>query len=78
MSQRLDILRWMARGHSITPLQAFDQFNCLTLSQRVTELRCRGWDVKSKMVRIGSKRVAQYSLDVAAAKLARVAKRISS
>lgn len=61
-SQRLEVLRTLAKGETLTPLQAFTRFNCLTLSQRVTELRDQGWPVKSKLVRVGAKLVAQYSL----------------
>ncbi len=62
MSQRLDVLRTLAKGETLTPLQAFTRFGSLTLSQRVTELRNQGWPMQSRMIRVGSKRVAQYSL----------------
>lgn len=62
MSQRLEILRFLAQGKRITPLVAFRKFNCLTLSQRIAELRREGWPVHAEMVETHGKRVAEYSL----------------
>jgi len=62
VSQRLEIQRHLAKGHTITPMQAFLKFGCLALSQRCTELRRDGWPVKTRMVNVNGKRVAQYSM----------------
>lgn len=62
MSQRLEIQRYLAKGLSITPLQALEKFGCLTLSQRCTELRNEGWPIKTTMVQVGGKRVASYTM----------------
>ena len=62
-SQRLAILRHLAKGHTLTTMQAFTKFACTTLSQRCTELRNQGWKIVSRMVKVGNKRVASYSLD---------------
>jgi len=61
MSQRIEILRHLAKGNTLTPMQAFHRFGCLTLSQRVTELKRAGWPIESKLVKVGEKRVARYS-----------------
>jgi hypothetical protein len=62
MSQRLEIQRHLAKGHSITPMQAYTRFGCLTLSQRIREIRARGFNVRSELVQVGEKRVARYSI----------------
>lgn len=62
-SQKLCIQRHLAQGKSITPLLALRKFGCLSLSQRIGELKREKWPIKSEMVRIGSKRVARYSID---------------
>lgn len=60
MSQKLEIQRALAKGDKLTPLLALNRFGCLSLSQRVGELKREGWPVKSKLIEIGGKRVAQY------------------
>ncbi len=62
MSQRIEVLRALAKGEFLTPLDAIKRFKCLTLSQRVTELKAEGWPVQSKLVRVGAKHVAMYWL----------------
>ena len=62
VSQRLQVLRHLAKGKSITPLQAFLRFNCLTLSQRIGELKREGWRIHSKLVNVDGKHVARYSI----------------
>jgi hypothetical protein len=57
------LLAHLTRGRSITPLQALERFGCLTLSQRMGELRRRGHRIRSELVQVGSKRVARYSLE---------------
>jgi hypothetical protein len=59
-SQRLEIQRHLAKGKSITPLVAFTKFNCLTLSQRIGEIKRAGFHVEREMVNVGEKRVASY------------------
>lgn len=64
MSQRLDILAALQQGRSLTPLDALREFGCLTCSQRVTELRKKGWPIRSKLVEVSEgKRVARYWLE---------------
>lgn len=62
MSQRLAIQRHLAKGLSLTPLQAFTKFNCLTLSQRIGEIKRDGFHVEREMVCVGEKRVARYRI----------------
>jgi hypothetical protein len=61
-SQRLQIQRHLAKGRSITPLVAFTKFNCLTLSQRIGEIKRAGFHVEREMVTVGDKRVARYTM----------------
>ncbi len=67
MSQKLEILRYLAQGHTLTPLESLEKFRCLTLSQRVTELKREGWPVQSELVNVGGKHVARYWLEGARA-----------
>lgn len=60
MSQRLDIQRHLAKGHTITPLQALRRFGCLSLSQRIGELKRARWPIKTELVKVGRSRVAKY------------------
>lgn len=57
---RIQILRHLAKGHRLTPLQALSKFGCLSLSQRIGELKREMWPIKSEMVNVNGKRVASY------------------
>lgn len=61
-SQRIQILRLLAKGKSLTPLTALRLCGTLSLSQRIGELRRESWPIVSRMIRVGSKRVAEYRL----------------
>lgn len=57
------ILRYMAQGHSITPLEALEKFQCFALSQRIGELKRQRWPIADEFVTLKSgKRVKQYWL----------------
>lgn len=63
MSQELDILRHLAKGKTLTPLEALRRFGCLRLGARVFELRRQRWPIERRMVDVGNgKRVAQYHI----------------
>lgn len=60
-----EILSAMQNGAKLTPLLALQRFNCLSLSQRVGELKRSGWPILSKMISLPSgKRCAEYSMDI--------------
>jgi hypothetical protein len=61
-TQASKILRHLVIGYSITPLEALKLFGCLRLGARIHQLRKERWPVKSTMISINGKRVAQYSL----------------
>jgi hypothetical protein len=62
-SQRLQILKYLKKGHVLTPLTAFRMFDTLRLSGRIYELRQAGHRIESAVCKLPSgKRVAVYSL----------------
>jgi len=67
MSQKDAILTALQAGERLTPLKALQRFQCMTLSQRVTELRREGKPINSRMVpnhEGGRKRIAEYWMEV--------------
>jgi hypothetical protein len=61
-TQLLAIQRHLAAGHTLTPLEALEKFNCMRLGARCWELKRAGWPVKTELVTVESgKRVARYS-----------------
>ncbi len=70
-SQCSKILRHLAAGKTLTTWQAWSLFRCTTVSQRVTELKAQRWPIKSRIVKCGNARVAQYWISEAQAARAR-------
>jgi hypothetical protein len=65
-SQCMQILRHLAQGYTITPIEALEKFQCFALSQRITDLKKQRWPITTEMIRLKSgKRVAMYRLPVA-------------
>lgn len=62
MSQEKRILNHLQRGKKLTPLEALNKFGCFRLSARVYDLIEKGWDIRSSLIWVGRKRVAQYAL----------------
>lgn len=65
MSQKSDILRHLKshRGSWITPLDALGLFGCMSLSQRIGNLKREGVKIADKwVVRLNGKRVKAYSI----------------
>jgi hypothetical protein len=60
--QRDRILAYMRKGRTLTPIEALEKFGTLRLSGRILELRQEGYQIKSRLVDIGGKRVARYLL----------------
>ena len=64
MSQELEILMELKRGHRITPLDALREFNCFRLSGRILDLRKQGYNIKTDMIELeNGKKVASYFLE---------------
>jgi hypothetical protein len=62
-SQETQILSWLQGGNTLTPLEALDRFNTLRLGGRIWDLREKGYDIKTRMVKTRSgKEVAEYYL----------------
>lgn len=60
VSQR--ILRYLKSGGKLTFLSALSRFKCLSLAQRVSNLRAEGHRIKDKWITRNSKRYKQYSI----------------
>ena len=61
-SQNERILAHMTRGQPITPMTALSRYGCLRLAARIAELKRKGHDIRTHMVRRGSKVFAAYRL----------------
>ena len=63
-SQARNILEYLLDNESITPLEALNLFGCLSLAQRIKNLRDDGHPIKTTMVRTAkNKMIASYSYD---------------
>lgn len=62
MRQQDQILRHLASGKPITPLDALRRFRIMRLSGRILELREQGHRIDTTMVRRNGKRYASYTL----------------
>lgn len=56
------ILSFMKRNGSITALDAMQECACMRLASRIYDLRCRGYNIVSTMIKNNGKRYAQYRL----------------
>ncbi len=61
-SQSDAILAYLKSGRSLTPLEALRRFGCFRLSARAYDLRAAGYRIRSRLVRVGDKKVARYWL----------------
>lgn len=60
-SQRLQILRYLAKGYSLTVVEAIEKFGCYALSQRCGELKREGWPIRTRMIKTKTgKRIGAY------------------
>ena len=48
-TQANQILLWLKRGHSITPLEALKKFGSFRLGARIYELKQRGYLIQKKI-----------------------------
>ena len=62
MTQTQQILKHLEKGNKLTSLEALSLFGCFRLAARVQELRDVGRDIKSQLVNINGKRIAEYWL----------------
>lgn len=63
-SQCAMILDWLERGFSINWMQAVKMFGCGRLQARINDLRNKGYNIKTNMVRneLTGKKYADYTL----------------
>lgn len=55
------ILEYLQEGHTLTPLDALNEFDCFRLSARIKDLRNKGYNVHTRMVdTLSGKKVAEY------------------
>ena len=63
MSTADAMLDYLRAGGSLTPLKALEQFGCLSLSQRMGDLKRAGHAIEAHTVTLSNgKRVAEYRL----------------
>jgi len=60
MTQKLQILKHLERGNKLTAIDALKLFGCFRLAARVQDLREVGHQVKSRLINVNGKRVAEY------------------
>lgn len=61
-SQNAQIAAALKRGHKLTALEALQQFGCLRLAARISDLKRQGYPIESRWILGGArgKRIAQY------------------
>jgi hypothetical protein len=63
MSQEKQIRHYLESGGRISGIDALDKFGCYRLSSVIFNLRDKGLDIKTKMIKNGQKSYAQYYLE---------------
>ncbi len=61
MTQNEQIAKDLKAGKKLTQLSALNRYGCLRLGGRIHELRESGMNIKTKMIEVNGKRIAQYS-----------------
>lgn len=62
MNQETQILNYMLKGNSISPLEALSKFRCWRLSGRIFDLRKQNYPIITTMIGKGQKTYASYSI----------------
>lgn len=62
MSQEKDILGYLQRHGSISPLEALDQFGCFRLAARIADLRAKKHNIETHVGKENGKKFAIYRL----------------
>lgn len=61
MTQEYCLLNYLLSGNSLTALEALQRFNCFRLSSRISDLKKKGYDIKSETITLPSgKHVSKY------------------
>jgi Helix-turn-helix domain len=61
-AQCKQILSHLQGGHSITPVEALNKYKCFRLAARINDLRVRGYEIITRLVKRNGKKYASYSL----------------
>ena len=61
-TQTQKIRDWLARGRSLTALDALREFGCLRLAARINDLRREGLEISTETVEQEGKKFARYRL----------------
>ena len=63
MSQNSDIRDYLlVAGNSLTPLEALQRFECISLGQRIYDLKKLGWQFSEEWERHGKKKVKRFKM----------------
>lgn len=62
-SQSERIFVYLKAGNKLTPIDALRLFGCFRLGARIWELIEAGHDIKSELIEVNGKRVAQYWIE---------------
>ena len=63
MSQNKQIADYLNKGKKLTTLDALNKFGCFRLASRINDLRNKGMNIKTKIIKLENKKqIAQYSL----------------
>jgi len=62
MTQEDRIQDWFEQGNTITPLDALNMFGCFRLANVVFNLKKKGLNIRTTMVKNGKKHFAKYDL----------------
>jgi hypothetical protein len=60
MSQTLQILKQLEKGHPLTALDALKYYGCLRLAARILDIEHMGYIVLRRDVTVNNKRVTEY------------------
>lgn len=61
MSQTLQILKQLEKGHPLTALDALKHYGCLRLAARILDIENMGYIVMRRDVTVNNKRVTEYT-----------------
>ena len=61
-SQNTKIYNYLAKGKSLTPIQALDKFGCFRLASRINDLRKQGYTIFTDKVTKNKKTFASYKM----------------
>ena len=61
MSQNSEIKTHLMSGKNLTALDALGLFGCFRLASRINDLKRQGIDIRTSMIEVNGKRIAEYS-----------------